>query len=69
MEKRKKCISKKWVVLVSCLILFSSTSTALLATEYYENQNAELYIRYLTDEDMDLIPATEYDAEKFLQAL
>ncbi|MED4953781.1 hypothetical protein ABEO75_12460 [Paenibacillus macerans] len=68
-EKRKKRISKKWVVLVSCLILCSSTSTALLATAYYKNQNSELYIRYLTDEDMDLVPATEYDAEKFLQAL
>ncbi|OMD40679.1 hypothetical protein [Paenibacillus odorifer] len=68
-EKRKKGISKKWVVLVACLILYSSTASALLAAEYYKNQNAEPYIRYLTAEDMELVPPTQYDAEKFLQAL
>ncbi|CQR53317.1 hypothetical protein [Paenibacillus riograndensis] len=69
MEKRKKSISKKWVVLVACLILYSSTASALLATEYYKNQNAEPYIRYLRAEDMELAPVARYDAEKFLQAL
>jgi len=68
-EERKKRFSKKWVVLVACLILYSSTSTVLFATEYYKNQNAEPYIRYLTAEDMELLPVTQYDAEKFLQAL
>ncbi|WP_419885128.1 hypothetical protein [Paenibacillus sp. B-A-8] len=68
-EKRKKGISKKWVVLVACLILYSSTASALLATEYYKNQNSEPYIRYLKAEDMELEPATKYDAEKFLHAL
>lgn len=67
--KRKKSISKKWVAVVACLILYSSTSTALLATEYYKNQNSEPYIRYLTVEDMELQPAAQYDAEKFLNAL
>ncbi len=68
-EKRKKRISKKWVILVACLALYSSTASALLATEYYKNQNSEPYIRYLNAEDMDLEPATQYDAEKFLHAL
>lgn len=69
-EKRKKSISRKWVVLVACLILYSSTASALLATEYYKNnQNAEPYIRYLRAEDMELAPVTQYDAEKFLHAL
>ncbi|MEK5240308.1 hypothetical protein NST99_32165 [Paenibacillus sp. FSL L8-0470] len=68
--KRKKSISKKWVVLVACLILYSSTASALLATEYYKNnQNAEPYIRYLRAEDMELAPVTQYDADKFLHAL
>ncbi|WP_239615515.1 hypothetical protein [Cohnella mopanensis] len=68
-EKKKKRISKKWVILVACLILYSSTSTVLLARGYYKNQNTEPYIRYLTAEDMELAPVTQYDAEKFLQAL
>ncbi|MEK4346087.1 hypothetical protein [Paenibacillus sp. FSL P4-0184] len=68
-EKRKKVISKKWVFLVACLVLYSSTASALLATEYYKNQNSEPYIRYLNAEDMELEPATQYDAEKFLHAL
>jgi hypothetical protein len=68
-EKRKKGISKKWVILVACLVLYSSTASALLATEYYKNQNSEPYIRYLNAEDMELEPATQYDSEKFLHAL
>ncbi|WP_019914622.1 hypothetical protein [Paenibacillus sp. HW567] len=68
-EKIKKNMSKKWVALVACLILYSSTASALLATEYYKNQNSEPYIRYLTTEDMELVPPTQFDAEKFLQAL
>lgn len=68
-ERRKKGISKKWVILVACLVLYSSTASALLATEYYKNQNSEPYIRYLNAEDMELEPATQYDAEKFLHAL
>ncbi|MHA0856985.1 hypothetical protein [Paenibacillus sp. CMAA1364] len=68
-EKRKKGISKGWAAMIACLILYSSTSTALLATEYIKNQNAEPYIRYLTPEGMELQPVTPYDARKFLQAL
>lgn len=68
-EKRKKGFSKKWVALVACLVLYSSTASALLATEYYKNQNAEPYIRYLRAEDMELLPAPKYDGMKFLQAL
>lgn len=68
-EKRKKNIPKKWVVLVACLILYSSTASALLATKYYKNQNSEPYIRYLRAENMELVPVTQYDAEKFLHAL
>jgi hypothetical protein len=68
--KGKRGISKKWMTaLVACLVLYSSTSTVLLATEYYKQQSKELYIRYLTPEDMKLEPAEEYDAEKFLRAL
>ncbi|WP_301108853.1 hypothetical protein [Sporosarcina sp.] len=66
--RRKKRISKKWVSVALCLMIFSSVSTASLAA-YYKKQNAELYIRYLTAEDMELVPATEYDADKFLRAL
>lgn len=55
--------------MVACLILYSSTASALLATEYYKNQNSEPYIRYLRAEDMELAPVTQYDAEKFLHAL
>lgn len=55
--------------MVACLVLYSSTASALLATEYYKNQNSEPYIRYLNAEDMELEPATQYDAEKFLHAL
>jgi hypothetical protein len=68
-EKRKKGFSKKWVALVACLVLYSSTASALLATEYYKKQNAEPYIRYLRAEDMELLPAPKYDGMKFLQAL
>ncbi|QJD84232.1 hypothetical protein [Cohnella herbarum] len=68
-EERKKRISRKWVILVACLILYSSTSTALLATAYYKKQNEEPYIRYLTAENMELQPVASYDAEKFLKAL
>lgn len=72
-EKRKRGISKKWVVLVACLFLYSSTASALLATEYFkyqsQNQSEEPYIRYLRAEDMELAPVTQYDAGKFLQAL
>lgn len=55
--------------MVACLVLYSSTASALLATEYYKNQNSEPYIRYLNAEDMELEPTTQYDAEKFLHAL
>ncbi|MCU6708099.1 hypothetical protein M6D81_05185 [Paenibacillus sp. J5C_2022] len=67
--KERKGISKKWAVLVACLILYVSTSTVLLATEYIKKQNAEPYIRYLLAEEMELLPPTPYDAGKFLQAL
>lgn len=68
-ENKRTYLSRKWIACVATLMIFSSVSTALLAREYYENRNAELYIRYLTAEDMELVPATEYDANKFLRAL
>ncbi|URN95859.1 MAG: hypothetical protein NAG76_06330 [Candidatus Pristimantibacillus lignocellulolyticus] len=68
-ENRKKSFSKKWIVLVACLVLYSSTATVLLATDYIKNQNTEPYIRYLTAESMELQPVTHYDADKFLKAL
>lgn len=69
-EKVRRTISKKWIALIACLMLYSSTATVLLATGgYYKNQNDELYIRYLTAENMELESAAEYDADKFLQAL
>lgn len=68
-ENRKKSFSKKWIVLVACLVLYSSTATVLLATDYIKNQNIEPYIRYLTAESMELQPVTHYDADKFLKAL
>lgn len=68
-ENRRTYLSKKWIACVATLMIFSSVSTALLAREYYENKNAELYIRYLTLEDMELVPTTEYDADKFFRAL
>ncbi|MFD2114601.1 hypothetical protein ACFSTH_03360 [Paenibacillus yanchengensis] len=68
-EVRKKRVSKKWVALVACLVLYSTTSTALLATEYYKNQQTEPYIRYLTAESMELQPVTHFDVDKFLKAL
>lgn len=69
MEKRRKRLSKRWVVLIACLVLYSSTSTVLLATDFYKNQNTEPYIRYLTADDLELAPTASYDAEKFIQAL
>ncbi|MBE1553198.1 hypothetical protein [Sporosarcina limicola] len=66
---RKKGISKMWIALVSCLVLYCSTSTVLLAMAYYEKHDAEPYLRYLTAENMELQPVTHYDANKFLQAL
>lgn len=68
-EKKRRSIPKKWVAVIACLVLYSSTSTALLATEYYKNQNSEPYIRYLTPESMELLPIAQYDAEKFFHAL
>lgn len=68
-EKKRRSIPKKWVAVIACLVLYSSTSTALLATEYYKNQNSEPYIRYLTPESMELLPIAPYDAEKFFHAL
>lgn len=66
---RKKKRSKKWVTLIACLILYCSTSTILLATAYYKDQNEEPYIRYLTPESMELMPTSKFEAEKFLDAL
>lgn len=68
-ERRKKRFTKKWAVLCACLILYSSTTTVLLAANYMKNQNPEPYIRYLTAENMELLPETHYNAEKFLHAL
>lgn len=62
-------IPVKWVAVAICLMIFSSVSTATLAAAYYKSQNAELYLRYLTAEDMELMPTTKYDVEKFLNAL
>lgn len=68
-ETRKKKLSKKWVTLVACLVLYCSTSTILLAAAYYKDQNTEPYIRYLTAESMELMPTPKFEAEKFLEAL
>ena len=65
----KKKLSKKWVALVACLVLYCSTSTVLLATAYYKDQNSEPYIRYLTTESMELMPTSKFEAKKFLDAL
>lgn len=48
--------SKRWIAVVACLVVYSSTSTVLLATEYTRNKTEEPYIRYLTAEDMELAP-------------
>lgn len=48
------------------MISFDKDSVNL---EYYENKNTELYMRYLTTEDMELTSAYEYDADKFLRTL
>lgn len=66
---RKKKLSKKWVALIACLVLYCSTSTILLAVAYYKEQNTEPYIRYLTSESMELMPTPKFEAEKFLEAL
>ena len=50
-------------------MIVSSISTATIAAAYYKHQNNELYIRYLSTEDMELMSATQYDADKFLKAL
>ena len=68
-RSRRGRFSKKWIAVVACLIVYSSTATALLATEYTKNKAEEPYIRYLTAEDMELAPPTKYEADKFLQAL
>lgn len=68
-KKKKQPISKKWIAYIASLMILSSVSTAAVAAEYYKKQSTELYMRYLTSEDMELLPATEYDADKFLQAL
>jgi len=65
----KKGVSKMWIALVSCLVLYCSTSTVLLAKTYYEKYEEGPYIRYLTAEDMEIQPETHYDAKKFLKAL
>jgi len=68
--KKKRSISRRWAILVACLVLYSSTATLLLAKDYIKNQNTEPYIRYLTAESMELqSPVTEFDANKFFKAL
>lgn len=68
-NKRKRYFYPKWIAYALGLIILSSSSTVLLAREYYENKNTELYMRYLTTEDMELVSAYEYDVDKFLRAL
>ncbi|MEK4519428.1 hypothetical protein NSS64_29580 [Paenibacillus sp. FSL H8-0122] len=68
-RSRRRGFSKRWIALVACLVVYSSTATALLATEYTKNKAAEPYIRYLTAEDMELAPPAQYKADKFLKAL
>lgn len=68
-HKKKFFVAPKWVACVLGLMILSSGSTVLLAREYYENKSTELYMRYLTKEDMELTTAYEYDADKFLRAL
>lgn len=66
---KKKSFSKKWLAVVISMMIVSSVFTATIAAAYYKHQNNELYIRYLSAEDMELMPATKYDADKFLKAL
>lgn len=68
-ETHKKKLSKKWVTLVACLVLYCFTSTILIAAAYFKDQNTEPYIRYLTPESMELMPTPRFEAEKFLDAL
>ncbi len=68
-EKHKKKISKRWIALVACLVLYCSTSTVLLVGAYSKEQITEPNIRYLTTESMELIPTSKFEAEKFLNAL
>lgn len=68
-NKRKLYFQPRWIACALGLMILSSGSTILLARDYYENKNAELYMRYLTTEDMELTSAYEYDADKFLRAL
>lgn len=68
-HKKKLFITPKWVACVLGLVILSSGSSVLLAREYYENKSTELYMRYLTYEEMELATAYEYDADKFLRAL
>ena len=67
-RKRRTFSSKKWVACLVAVMGLSSISTGLLAKEYYLNRDAEIYIRYLTSEDMTLTPI-EYDVDKFLRIL
>lgn len=55
-RSRSHRFSKRWIAVVACLVVYSSTSTVLLATEYTRNKTEEPYIRYLTAEDMELAP-------------
>lgn len=66
---KKRRSNKKWTVLVACLLLYSVTSSVLLAKEYISKQNVDPYLRYLTPESMELEPVTLYAPDKFIEAL
>lgn len=68
-EKTQKNNLKKWIGLVACICIFISLSSTVYAVEYLKNQSTELYIRYLSPENMELTPEIEYDADKFFDAL
>jgi len=68
-EIKQKKLSKKWVTLVACLVMYCFTSTILIAAAYVKDENTEPYIRYLTSESMELMPTPKFEAEKFFNAL
>lgn len=69
MDTRKAYRFPKWIACVVLLMSLSSVSTVLVAKEYYETRDMEMYMRYLTTEDMELEGPYAYDAEKFFRAL
>lgn len=68
-NKKKIYTLPKWIACVLMLVSLSSVYTILVAKEYYENKSMELYMRYLTTEDLELEAPYKYDVDKFFKAL